>query len=727
MLKKKYQKYYLAIIFAIVLILLPTHPINAFGIESIATNAITTVFGWLLFIMFSAVGQIISLLATGLYQIINMPIYPDGGTAVISESWKIMRDFANMFFIVALIMMAFATIFDVLPGAAKYNARALFGRFLLTALLINFSLVLGVMIIQSTQVLSNTFLISIGDMSSRLGQGLVNSIPIKPADISANQFANALDSTVFGTIITLIFSIVLLFTFAFSLLTAFLFAVIRIPILWALLIVSPIAWIMNIFPAGQGMFKKWWSMFIGWNMFLPIFLFFLYFGLYFLQNQGDVISKIATQTANQPLGGTSFTFQILFFYILSGVFLIGGTIVAMKAAMFSGTGVVQVAGWSRGVAARRLGLTQAGLAARGRLEEIQKEGLPGRLGKLYGGEAGTARDTARFRDIIGGITGGKTGEADRQLIADVGRNKKKFETITDPEQLKARMGSGNKQEQLAIREIMKDRGLLNNDELLKTYKLYGGNESLAGKQFSRTINFDKLSRDDRQKWFGEVKDIETMQKIAGVMADKGDLREATDINRMAGLFNLEGEKIELINKAKKKSFREALKVQMELGLLKNDQTKQPITTEREALIQEIAKLKPEDLLDYTSTLTNRSDSEIREIAAGALNPKKVEALMQKATEAQAEAWKPVVEKIVEKGKADTEEAERKKAQYLAEALKKAGVGGTGGGGTPPPAGPGPATQPPPVGRGTGQYRGPIGFAPPTNPNNTVDLRNKNNP
>src|SRR3990167_4725899 len=192
---KKYRKYYLAILFAVVLVLLTTHPANA------GCNILTGVNGCILegasyfvYLIFAIVGKGIAALAGTLQWIINLPVYPADGQriAVIDKSWEIMRNFANMFFIVALIMMAFATIFDVLPGAAKYNARALFGRFLLTALLINFSLVLGVMVIQGTQVLSNTFLIAIGDISGRLGQGIVNNLPLKPEQISAGSVANSI-------------------------------------------------------------------------------------------------------------------------------------------------------------------------------------------------------------------------------------------------------------------------------------------------------------------------------------------------------------------------------------------------------------------------------------------------------------------------------------------------------------------------------------------------------
>src|SRR3989338_6308894 len=377
-------------------VLLPTNSVNA---GWLADWTFEHTFGYALFIVMSAAGTMIGALATLLNWTIHIPVYPDGGIAVVTKSWEIMRNFANMFFILALIMMAFATIFDVLPGAAKYNARAMFGRFLLTALLINFSLVLGVMVIQGTQVLSNTFLTAIGDMANRLGQDLNPSklLPSQDGITASISPGAALDAAVFGTLATLIFSIILIFTYLFSILTALIFAFIRIPILWALLIVSPIAWIMNIFPAGQGTFKKWWSLFIGWNMFLPIYLFFLYFGLYFLSDQKNIIQSIASEVSEAKIGESlPFSLQLVFFYIMTAIFMIGGTIVAMKASMFSGTGVVGIAKWSRGIAARRLGLTAAGTAAQQKLAQVKEEGLPGRFGKLYGGDYGLAQQTSRF-------------------------------------------------------------------------------------------------------------------------------------------------------------------------------------------------------------------------------------------------------------------------------------------------------------------------------------------
>ncbi len=724
---KNFRKYYLAIIFTVVLALFPTHPAKAscvLGWDPIS-SCILEGTSYFVYLMFTVVGSGIAALAGILQKVINIPVYPSGGIAVIDESWKIMRNFANMFFIVALIMMAFATIFDVLPGAAKYNARALFGRFLLTALLINFSLVLGVLVIQGTQVLNNTFLTAIGDMSGRLGQNLNPSLLIP--NINATTAAQAVDHGIFGALISLIFALVLAITFLFSLLTAAIFAFIRIPILWALLVVSPIAWIMNIFPAGQDTFKKWWSTFVGWNMFLPIFLFFLYFGLYFLNSQDKVMAAIAAQVKDQKLGeGIPFTFQIVFMYVMAGIFLIGGTIVAMKASMFSGTRVVGVAGWARGVAARRLGLTAMGGAATQKLEQVKQEGLPGGLGKLYGGQAGLERQTSGWAERFG-----VRGAADTQLAKDVTANKKKFESVTDPAQLTALLSKGRKDERLAAAEIMKDRGLLNNTQLQQTYALYGP-QTLAGKKFARSLNYDKMSAVDREGWYNSVNDIENKQKIIGVMADKRDpfMRDRGNVKKALDFFKLEGEQRDLLKKVEKYDLKMATELQIDNKLLRGKDS-QLVTTLKDGLKEIVERLKPDDLLEYTSTLTK--DPELIELTKGTLNKQKVEAILAKGTQNQLEAWGPLMKDTIEKMKQETNETLKKQSEATEGAVERGvrrGLGGTGGGpagGTPPPAGP--LT----TGRGTGQYRGPIGFAPPTppnpptNPNNTVDLRNRNNP
>src|SRR3989344_9561108 len=67
---------------------------------------------------------------------------------IVQTSWAIFRDFANMFFILILIIIAFATIFDW----QNYNWKGLMAKFIIAALLINFSLAIGGFLIDRKSV-----------------------------------------------------------------------------------------------------------------------------------------------------------------------------------------------------------------------------------------------------------------------------------------------------------------------------------------------------------------------------------------------------------------------------------------------------------------------------------------------------------------------------------------------------------------------------------------------
>ena len=84
-----------------VLFLLPTQKVHAGGwldgIVNIGYSAVVSLFAYSAYVIFTLVGKSISVLATLLQMSINIPVYPSGGIAVIDESWKIMRNFSNMF------------------------------------------------------------------------------------------------------------------------------------------------------------------------------------------------------------------------------------------------------------------------------------------------------------------------------------------------------------------------------------------------------------------------------------------------------------------------------------------------------------------------------------------------------------------------------------------------------------------------------------------------------
>ncbi len=296
----------------------------------------------------------------------------------VEASWSMMRNFVNLFFILILIVMAFGTIFD-LP---KYNWGALLPRFLVAAILINFSFAIGVYIISIGNGLSKIFLGSIGNVMYTLGQGL------GAANITEVQRALGGGFSALTTgVLFIIFLIITLFAFA----TSAIFVLLRIPFLWFLLILSPVAWIGSILPNfKEQTWGNWWKQFIGWVFFLPTYLFFLMFASIFISGRNQIAPASPGITG---LGGFFAAFGVndIFMFAITITFMVGGLGLAMKMSFFAGSKAAEYFGKIEGGVSRVTGLSavKKGLVQTG--ARIKEEGLPEKrfryLGPFrYGGE-----------------------------------------------------------------------------------------------------------------------------------------------------------------------------------------------------------------------------------------------------------------------------------------------------------------------------------------------------
>ena len=82
-----------------------------------------------------------------------------GESDVVKEGWKIVRDLTNVFFVLVLLIIAFATILRI----ETYGMKALLPKLIIAALLINFSLVISYVFLDFAGVITNTFLETSGD------------------------------------------------------------------------------------------------------------------------------------------------------------------------------------------------------------------------------------------------------------------------------------------------------------------------------------------------------------------------------------------------------------------------------------------------------------------------------------------------------------------------------------------------------------------------------------
>ncbi len=423
---------------------------------------------------------------------------------VVNAGWTVMRDFANMFFIVALIIMAFATIFDV----SGYDFRSMVGRFLIAAVVMNFSLVLCKLFLQFTDIISSVFITALGDISGQLGQGLNLGILVPKGTnlANVNAFAQAGITTGFTGIFAVIFIGVLLVSMS----TAAAFIFVRIPILWYLMIFAPIAIVLNIFPGTKKSFGGWLDMLLGWGLYLPIFLFYLYFGMFFLAHQGDILAVIGKDAfSGSPIKEGLVSFQVAFTYFLACFFILGGVKYANNTSFIASAHVTD---WSKKPfqwASQKAGLTGAWQKRKARFQE---EGLSGKflgmnldkLNWVYGGQQGQERMEARAGKIFGNR--GMETVQQRQFLDRVKKETEDLENkinngeLTDTQIVDmAKKGSASDPRIFALRRIAAQRGQLDGALFKSTIQELGDNR-LAAQDFAKAAkesDFSAMTADEQ--------------------------------------------------------------------------------------------------------------------------------------------------------------------------------------------------------------------------------------
>jgi len=239
-------------------------------------------------------GLILWLEAIIIDYIISPNNFPLTTAPIVTLGWGITRDIANMFFILILLIISFATVLRIKSWAISQ----LWWKVVVAALLINFSLVIAGFVIDFANILTAFFLNGItgggsfGTITTKLAAGMqiLNFYnPARPEGIigGVTQFGAAGIAATVGIILTLVGLIITVFVFG----AAMIFLIVRILHLWLLLIFAPIVWMLWILPATSSYFSQWWNSFIKWTFFAPIFVFMIYLSLSIFDATGQLNPK----------------------------------------------------------------------------------------------------------------------------------------------------------------------------------------------------------------------------------------------------------------------------------------------------------------------------------------------------------------------------------------------------------------------------------------------------
>ena len=308
-----------------------------------------------------SIGQLISYvagafiaLAVGFIQLLINLGSQVMASPLVTEGFKISLNIANLGFVLAIIVIAYTTIFRI----AGYETKALLQKLIVAALLINFSFAIAGVVIDFNNVFGNFFIsaVSGGDIGA-FGNNLANSLSIQKLSgvmpgtaqgIIGGEMLKAGVSflAAFTSVAAIaIFNVTLqiaLFALVFMLLVRYL-------IITFLLVVMPIAWLSWVFPKMGHIWSEWWSTFFKWNFFFPAVSFFLYLSILASQKIGQLI---ASGSANSAALATADTFMgvasntavgFIQIFVQVGI-LIGGLMMAQRMGIKGADGAMKMIG-----------------------------------------------------------------------------------------------------------------------------------------------------------------------------------------------------------------------------------------------------------------------------------------------------------------------------------------------------------------------------------------------
>lgn len=216
--------------------------------------------------------------------------------------WQMVRDFFNLFFILTLLFIAFATIFQI----SKYNYKALLQTLLLMALLVNFSWPISRFLVDATNVPMYFFLDSMFEKSSEASGENIAAVAFSSAKMSrlvlptstGAEFGAGMVHGDSDQTLPLLKAIVFLFIFGVTLLVLSILFVIRTTVLLVLVIFSSVGFAGLAIPGFQKYASKWWDSFLQYALFGPAAMLMILVAVGFMKEFAKDGSDSSAQIAN---------------------------------------------------------------------------------------------------------------------------------------------------------------------------------------------------------------------------------------------------------------------------------------------------------------------------------------------------------------------------------------------------------------------------------------------
>lgn len=310
--------------------------------------------------------------------------------STVEDGWKIVRDVANLFFIIVIMIIAFATVLQL----ESYGMKKLLPKLILIALLINFSLVICGFLINFSDAFGNTFKDSFHG-GANLAIGIASVLQVEKNVTQKDQtwwesvkkkISDIVDIFSLTAFFTLFLSILAQMIMVFTIGAGIFFMAIRQVALMMIVILSPMALVCLLLPFLNSYWNQWKEAFTKWAIFYPIYMFFLYVGLKILTSGAVITGTSLSATATGAADITST--QVLWKAFIASMFLCGAIVVAQKMSV-AGAGAIASFGTKQlkdftGVTRMGKAWEAAGKRREERREERRTLGLGARLRERLG-------------------------------------------------------------------------------------------------------------------------------------------------------------------------------------------------------------------------------------------------------------------------------------------------------------------------------------------------------
>ena len=255
--------------------------------------------------------------------------------------WSVLRNFMNLALVLILVFIAIATILWI----KKYRWQETLWKLVIVALLINFSLIIPGIILDTSHFITYTFLnlarIDDLDITDSMMKGLASEelaragkyqLPMIDniiATYDSSTKETSVEATGWGLGIgkSLIIATLLLLIGIFvviALVAIFFTMIFRAFMIIALLCVAPIAFAAWILPDTEKYWKMWWQQFIKWCTYPILFALMLYIGIYIMT--GIKLGTAGLAKEDIKIGLITTVVQMILF----SMFLVGGLIFSIQ-------------------------------------------------------------------------------------------------------------------------------------------------------------------------------------------------------------------------------------------------------------------------------------------------------------------------------------------------------------------------------------------------------------